>query len=273
MSGSRRYTEGGTAVPPRDRGHARQGPVLHRPVGQAPQPHPPARALSGEEARGLLERELAALSMRPADMQPAPGPAMPMERRQPPAPPGPMDYRPAPSPPAAAQPARAMPVQHRPPAAPPRPAEHWPAPPPRPGEHWPAAGRRRQAAGPEWAAHTEDRVPYTSLMAALSTATPAVLAETVKPAPQERARPARKRKRLPWRSAVTILALAATAALPVYTLWNGGKGAGAGQAGHPQSVAPSEGVLSDVPLPSRRPAALGGQHSPGRNAPASPAEK
>ncbi len=270
MAGSRRDMEGGPPVPPRDRGRPRQGPVLHRPISQAPQPHPPARVFRAE-ARGLLERELAALSLRPLDaslplpcrwiagrppLLPAPwitGLRLPGRRICGPAPP--CEWNPGYLPPLRGPRNAGLPLL-------------------RARGNVARAGRRRQAAGPEWAApHTEDRVPYTSLMAALSTATPAVLAETVKPAPQERARPARKRKRLPWRSAVTILALAATAALPVYTLWNGGRGPAQARLAIPNLWLLPRAFCRTFPLPSRRPAALGGQHSPGRNAPASSAEK
>ena len=263
MAGSRRDMEGGPPVPPRDRGRPRQGPVLHRPISQAPQPHPPARVLSAGEARGQLERELAALSLRPLDAEPAP--AMPVDRRPPAAPPGPVDYRPAPprpedmrpgpamrmeprlpaapprpaerwpapprpadmqprpampmeprlpaapprpaerwpAPPRPAdmQPAPAMPMEHRLPAAPPRPAEHRPAP-PRPGEQWPVLDGGRQAARQERVPYPEENVPYTSLMAALSTATPAMLTEAEKSVQLERTQPSRAAGLIPQKAAV-----------------------------------------------------------------------
>jgi hypothetical protein len=84
--------------------------------------------------------------------------------------------------------------------------------------------------------------------------------------------PASSRKRLLWGSAVAIAALAAAAFLLAYAHWiGGGRDAGTDRAAHPLSAAHSEGTVADIPLPSRRPAALGGQQSPGRGAPGSAA--
>ncbi len=197
-----------------DRGRVRPDPVLHRP-----QQRPPVHPYSAAEARGLLERELAALSERPADARPAPAPA-------------------------------------------------------RPAEHWPATAGRGPAARQGRDPYTQEEVPYNSLMAALSRATPAMLTEAEKSAPAERTPSARSPKRLPWRSLLAISLLATAAGLSAYALLSrGGKDAGTSQTGQATPVTNSDGVWLDVPLPSRRPSALRGQQSSGRSGPGSAANR
>ncbi len=222
MSGSwRDILESATANPAIDRDRVRPRPVQQRPASQGLQRRPPVHPYSAAEARGLLERELAAFSA------------------------GPLDHRPAP-------------------------------PLVRPAEDRPAAGRG-PAARQQRVPCTQERVPYTSLMAALSSATPAMLTEAEKSAPPVRTRPIRtptirSPKRLPWRSLLTISALAMTAGLSAYVLLNrGGTDAGTSQTGQIPSAANSSGVWVNIPLPSRRPSALRGGQSPGRSGPGSAA--
>ncbi len=204
-----------------------------RPASQGPQRRPAVHPYSAAEARDLLERELAAFSARPAEDRPTAAYARPMDHR-------PAEYRPAP-------------------------------PPIRPPEDRPAAGRG-QAAGQERIPCTQERVPYNSLMAALSTATPAMLTEAEKSAPPVRTRSLRSPKRLPWRSVLAISLLAMTVGLSAYALLSrGGKDAGTSQTGQIPSAANSDGVWVNIPLPSRRPSALRGGQSPGRGRPGSAA--
>jgi hypothetical protein len=146
-----------------------------------------------------------------------------------------------------------------------RPADVRPAPAPaRPAEHRPATARRGPAARQGREPYTQEEVPYNSLMAALSTATPAMLTEAEKSAPAERTPSARLPKRLPWRSllAISLLALSAAA----YALLSrGGTDPGTSQPGQAPSLTNSNGVWVDVPLPSRRPWARRGQQSSGRS--------
>jgi len=216
MAGSwRDILESATAAPPMDRGRVRPDPVLRRPVSQGSQQRPPVHPYSVAEARGLLERELAAFSERPADVRPAPAPA-------------------------------------------------------RPAEHCPATAGRGPAARQGRDPYTQEEVPYNSLMAALSKATPAMLMEAEKSAPAERTPSARSPKRLPWRSLLAI-SLLATSAAAYALLSRVGRDAGTRQIGQAPYVANSNGVWVDVPLPSRRPSALRGQQSSGRSRPGSAA--
>jgi hypothetical protein len=216
MAGSwRDILESATATPPMDRGRVRPGSVLHRLASQGSQQRPPVHPYSAAEARDLLERELAALSERPADVRQAPASA-------------------------------------------------------RPEEHWPATAGRGPTAG-------QGRDPYTqegvnSLMAALSKATPAMLTEAEKSVLAERTPAARSPKRLLWRSLLAISLLVIASGLSAYALLRrGGMTAGTSQTGQAQSVANSNAVWMDVPLPSRRPSALRGQQSSGRSGPGSAA--
>ncbi len=217
MSGSwRDILESATANPAIDRDRVRPRPVQQRPASQGLQRRPPVHPYSAAEARGLLERELAAFSA------------------------GPLDHRPAP-------------------------------PLVRPAEDRPAAGRG-PAARQQRVPCTQERVPYTSLMAALSSATPAMLTEAEKSAPPVRTRSLRSPKRLPWRSVLAISLLAMTVGLSAYALLSrGGKDAGTSQTGQIPSAANSDGVWVNIPLPSRRPSALRGGQSPGRGRPGSAA--
>jgi hypothetical protein len=138
--------------------------------------------------------------------------------------------------------------------------------PARPAEHWPTITRRGPAARQGRDPCTQEAVPYNSLMAALSTATPAMLRDVEKSAPAKRTPPARSPKRLLRRSlfAISLLAMGAAA----YTLLSrGGKDLGTSQTGRAPSVTNSNNVWVDVPLPSRRPSALRGQQSSGRSGP------
>jgi hypothetical protein len=109
-------------------------------------------------------------------------------------------------------------------------------------------------------------------MAALSTATPAMLTEAEKNAPAGRARRAKAAIKLPWRSLLggTVLVLAGS--LWVYALVHrGGTPASASHPAQPAQTAlaaPANGTLVDVPLPSRRPAGLQAPQPPSRSEPA-----
>ena len=216
MAGSwRDILDGANASPPMDRGGVRPGPVLHRPVSQAPQQRPHGHPYSAAEARGLLERELAAVSGRPlgdgpapalgrpvehrlaaapvrqADAGQAPAPRMRVEHRLPAATVRPAEHRPAAVPvrpadvrpvaPPYVTPARARAVEHGPAPAlvPAAPMEHSPAPATL-TEYWLATGGRAPAAMAGKAPHTEEKIPYNSLMDALGRATPAMLTEAEK---------------------------------------------------------------------------------------------
>lgn len=218
MAGSwRDILESATPTPPMDRGRVRPGPVLHRLASQGSQQRPPVHRYSAAEARDLLERELAALSERPADVREAPASA-------------------------------------------------------RPEEHRPAIADRGPTAGQGRYPHTQEEVPYHSLMAALSKATPAMLTEAEKSVLAERTPAARSPKRLLWRSRLAISLLAIASGLSAYALLScGGMTAGTSQTGQAQSLANSNGVWMAVPLPSRRPSTLRGQQNSGRSGPGSAA--
>ena len=312
MAGSwRDILDGANASPPMDRGGMRPGPVLHRPVSQAPQQRPQGHPYSAAEARGLLERELAAVSGRPLGDGPAPASGRRVEHRPPAAPVRPVDAGPAPAPgrrvehrlPAAPvrpvdagpAPASARPVEHRHAAVPVRPSDIRPVAPPYvtpapavPMEHtpapatlteyWLATGGRAPAAMAGNAPDTEEKIPYNSLMDALGRATPAMLTEAEKaglpvPVPAIRSpKIAASPKRLPWRGLLAVSALVLTAGLSAYVLLShGGKDAGASQAGRIASTADAGGDWVDIPLPARRPAAFRGHQSPARGEPGSAA--
>ncbi len=292
MAGSwRDILDGANASPPMDRGGVRPGPVLHRPVSPAPQQRPHGHPYSAAEARGLLERELAAVSGRLVGAGPAPAPARPVEHRLPAATVRPVEHRPAAVPvrpadvrpvaPPYVTPARARAVEHGPAPAPvpAAPMERSPAPAPATlTEYWLATGGRAPAAVAGKAPHTDEKIPYNSLMDALGRATPAMLTEAEKaglpvPVPAIRSpKTTASPKRLPWRGLLAVSALVITAGLSTYVLLSrGGKDAGAGQAGQTASAADAGGDWVDIPLPARRPAALRGQQSPARSEPGSAA--
>ncbi len=294
--------DGANASPPMDRGRERPGPVLHRPVSQAPQQRPHGHPYSAAEARGLLERELAAVSGRPLGDGPVPAPGRPVEHRPAPAPAGrrgehrlpaatvrPTEHRPAAVPvrpadvrpvaPPYVTPARARAVEHGPAPAlvPAAPMEHSPAPATL-TEYWLATGGRAPAAMAGKAPYTEEKIPYNSLMDALGRATPAMLTEAEKaglPVPMPAIMSQKTMaspKRLPWRGLLAVSALVITAGLSAYVLLSrGGKDAGASQAGQTASAADAGGDWVDIPLPARRPAGLRGQQSPARGEPGSAA--
>ncbi len=276
MAGSwRDILDGANASPPMDRGGVRPGPVLHRPVSPAPQQRPHGHPYSAAEARGLLERELAAVSGRLVGAGPAPAPARPVEHRLPAATVRPVEHRPA------AVPVRPADVR---PVAPPyvtparaRAVEHGPAPATL-TEYWLATGGRAPAAMAGTVPHTEEKIPYNSLMDALGRATPAMLTEAEKaglpvPVPAIRSpKSTASPKRLPWRGLLAVSALVITAGLSAYVLLSrGGKDAGASQVGQTASAADAGGDWVDIPLPARRPAVLRGQQSPARGEPGSAA--
>ncbi len=132
MAGSwRDILAGASGARPRDRGRARSGPAQQLPAaGPGPQARPPAPPYSAAEARGLIERELAALADGTEDLRPAPAPARPPEPRPAPHPGRPADARPASPPQYRQAPTLLSPVDVRP--APPsaRPAEYRTAPQP-----------------------------------------------------------------------------------------------------------------------------------------------
>ena len=303
MAGSwRDILDGANASPPMDRGGVRPGPVLHRPVSPAPQQRPHGHPYSAAEARGLLERELAAVSGRPVGDGPAPAPGRPMEHRLAAASVRQADAGPAPAP-------AGRRMEHRLPAATVRPAEHRPAavpvtpadvrpvappyvtpararaveqgPAPAPAtltEYWLATGGRAPAAMAGTVPHTEEKIPHNSLMDALGRATPAMLTEAEKvglpvPVPAIRSpKTTASPKRLPWRGLLAVSALVITAGLSAYVLLSrGGKDAGASQVGQTASAADAGGDWVDIPLPARRPAGLGGAQSAGHSAPGSAA--
>ncbi len=286
MAGSWRHIlKSATANPAIDRGGARPGQAQDRAPAPGPRQHPPAQFHSAEQARSLLERELAAFSGRLAEEGRAPAPAGPMDVR-PPAPPGvPAGYRPSPpsGPPAGYSPAP-PPVQqpgYRP-APPPvqqpgyRPAPppvqqpgYRPAPPPvQPSEYKLLGAGREPAGAQERAPLSQEEVPYQSLMDALGRATPAMLTEAEKNAQAERLPAIRKAqaaspRRLPWRSTVGISALVLTAGVSAYAVLSHrekdpGAGTGTGtstsQAVQMPAAAKPDGVWVNIPLPSRRPA-------------------
>jgi hypothetical protein len=249
MAGSwRSILEGVPLNPPDDQHPAHPGKAQQRPAGPGPQRRPPAQYHAATRARGELERELAAFSGRIAENgpPPAPAPGQPAGYRQ--APPGP-----------------AYPAENRPPAP---------------------VGM--QPAGPEWGRRTEEGVPYNSLMAALSRATPELLPEPEKHLPAVYRQPAKSRKRrskLPWRTFVSVSVAVAAVSLSGYVyLQRGGQGGAEVQASAPRASAPNasitqasaslasegqDGSKSDlvglggnmmyIPLPERRPPALGAQ--------------
>ncbi len=312
MSGSRRdILDGATANPANGRGPLRPGEAQRRPAAQL---------YSAAEARGLLERELAAFSDRLGEDRQASAPARAMDHRPAPAPASPAEYRPAAAPVRPQEyrpaPARARPEEHRRAASYARPIEDRPAPAsarpidPRPAgpveyraafagpaaympapapartlDYSPPAAPAAPAeyrlapvpAGPleEMLAAGDEKVPYHSLMAALSTATPDMLTEAEKSvtlaiAEPMRTPPVRSPERLSWRSLLAISALAVTAGLSAYAfLSRGGNDAGTSQTAQAPSAADPNAVWVNVPLPSRRPPALRAQQSPAPSAPGS----
>ena len=116
-----------------------------------------------------VEHRLPAATVRPAERKPAPAPARPADVR--------------PVAPPYVTPARARAVEHGPAPAPvpAAPMEHSPAPAPATlTEYWLATGGRAPAAMAGTVPHTEEKIPYNSLMDALGRATPAMLTEAEK---------------------------------------------------------------------------------------------
>jgi hypothetical protein len=145
-------------------------------------------------------------------------------------------------------------------------------------EYWLATGGRAPAAMTGKAPHTDEKIPYNSLMDALGRATPAMLTEAEKaglpvPVPAIRSpKTIASPKRLPWRGLLAVSALVITAGLSAYVLLSpGGKDGGASQVGQTASAADAGGDWVDIPLPARRPAALRGQQIPARGEPGSAA--
>ena len=194
------------------------------------------RRASPRPRRRRVEHRLPAVPVRAVEHRPA---AVPVR---------PADVRPVAPPYVAPAPARAV--------------EHGPAPATL-TEYWLATGGRAPAAMAGTVPHTEEKIPYNSLMDALGRATPAMLTEAEKaglpvPVPAIRspgtmASP----KRLPWRGLLAVSALVITAGLSAYVLLSrGGKDGGASQVGQTASAADAGGDWVDIPLPARRPAGL-----------------
>jgi hypothetical protein len=276
MAGSWRHIlESATANPAIDRGGAHPGQPQHRTPVPVPRQHPPAQHHSAAQARSLLERELAAFSGRLAEEGRAPAPAGPMDVR-PPAPSGvPAGYRPAPP---SGQPSGYSPAPYHV-----QQPGYRPAPPPvQPSEFRLLGAGREPAAAQERAPLSQEKVPYQSLMDALSRATPAMLTEAEKNAPAERLPAIRKaqaasRRKLGWRSSVALSALVLTAGVSAYALLGHGglshlgKIAGMSQTGQTPSAILSNGTWVNVPLPKRRPAALRAEQGPAHGEPVSAA--
>ncbi len=268
MAGSWRHIlHSATGNPRIDRGAVPPSQGQHRAPGPATRQHPPAQYHSAAQARSLLERELEAFSGRLAEEgQAAPASARPVADVRPPAPPGmPAGYRPAPPP--------VQPAGYR--AAPPavQPPGYWPAPPSMPPAGYRPPAGREPAPPPERAPRPQEGVPYTSLMDALSRATPSMLTEAEKSAPAVylpaiRTAPARPQRRLPWRSVLAVSALVLTAGLSAYALLSHrGKHTGTSQtaqthAGQTQGSSKWDGVWVIIPLPARAGGPLGFRSAP-----------
>jgi hypothetical protein len=122
------------------------------------------------------------------------------------------------------------------------------------------------------APHTQEKLPYNSLMDALGKATPAMLTDAEKAGLPVPVPTIRSPKKLPWRGLLAVSVLVLTAGLSAYVLLSrGGKDGAASQAGQTASAAGAGGDWVDIPLPARRPAALRGQQSPARSEPGSAA--